>query len=873
MRLTLLDTSLTPLPDVAGFLLDPSPVAFVSCRALHGLDLVFSSPRPVSSLALVFLAQVSTEVWNSWLRSPRLPPPGSVYVTAGASGAALAATETRTPLAAHPPALPLDATRIDLHMPPQTLSSLRILFPPGPFALAKILLDPPPPLQSQPLLPVPPLDPPSLLPLRPLRGEGDPVLQHMTRLPTPALADFWQVAHPYRGAALLGPLSVDTLPLASQNWDGSLVFRAPIAHPNTAPPPGDRILLSLHLGAPPLRLVSQTLSGGYLPVGEVTLSTPDFVCQTRAFVDEHAVLHLTLRLLSPDPAHPRNGSQDLVLYAACARRQVSQNDRALHAELHTPLHIQRDGDVLAFAHTPDPQACRLTLTLDADTPTTLRIPLSDSPPRLTTAIALDRLVTRAQAFLQGGSSLQFPDAAFQTAWQALLLQTPHFQRQDTVLYGRFPGVYEDALFGVEEGWNIVSLAQLGHGTRAAAALAATFLAPAFLQKEGPHHQYRTGLALTYALDVALLAPSPSAVLTPHWPVLRENAQWIVAAVTSTRQLDNGQRPAHFGLLPRHIYGGDLRELAYSLYATSACWRGLRDASRIAALLGHTQDERHFAQQAQHLRSDLVACAIAIFRHKGQPPYLPFSTTEDGPTPSSGDYYQLFASLILETAVFGWNGPHAHAITRYLHDTGRQLCGLPRFDVWFGRPGLDAEYARGTQLAAFHRREFRRFYLGVLAHLALAFDPHTFASPETAVLRQSPAEQLDRLHALRSQACRVDSDPCSAGSGVMLQYLRALLACEQRDEDDLPTGRWLLAAPAPAHWFAPGTSFGCQRLPTPSGALSYTCLSTPDEISYHIETQRPIPCELFLPTPSPTPRSELVVAHGDRVFRFPRNPSA
>ena len=49
-----------------------------------------------------------------------------------------------------------------------------------------------------------------------------------------------------------------------------------------------------------------------------------------------------------------------------------------------------------------------------------------------------------------------------------------------------------------------------------------------------------------------------------------------------------------------------------------------------------------------------AAAEALFRRGGKPPYLPFATTgETANSPDSGDYYQLFASLIA--------GPRSSAI--------------------------------------------------------------------------------------------------------------------------------------------------------------------------------------------------------------------
>src|SRR6185436_1507270 len=92
------------------------------------------------------------------------------------------------------------------------------------------------------------------------------------------------------------------------------------------------------------------------------------------------------------------------------------------------------------------------------------------------------------------------------------------------------------------------------------------------------------LAITYALDVYALT-GDRAALVELWPTVLDSAQWIAEAFASTRTKDgDGARPVHHGLMPKHIYGGDLRAPAYSLYASSACWRGLRDAARVARIV-------------------------------------------------------------------------------------------------------------------------------------------------------------------------------------------------------------------------------------------------------------------------------------------------
>lgn len=870
-RVTLLAEDGLPSSDDAHSLLVPhtgsdADITFISCRGLSGLRLTWPEPETLASLRLWFLGCGETDVWNSWLRAPRLPAPDRLTLFIDGKSEPLPTQERRFCASARsvtPPQRHHDAVLIELQLPLSSTRELTLRFPPGPFALARIrwarmayhgVPFPPPAAPDWPTYPPPQPD---------LTKNGDTLAAAVLASPgEPSTERLWQLALPFRGGALLGFPSLDREgPLAYQLWDGGLLCRPAETPGRRDLPPlklgggrGDRVLLRADLDPESgLQTNQQRLRDGFLPIGEVQnryTDHSDVVVLQRAYVDDRGQLRWDLH------AHNRGALDHLLRISATgSRRQVAENDRTLHAEIHTAIPLRLADDQLLFG---DPERALpgdvlVPLPAQNERVLALRVPLAarasvDRAANATAAEpdphAIERIETHAQHFIQSGAALDLPDPHLQNAWRALLLHVPLFLQKGVLLYGLFPGVYEGGLFGIEEGWDIVALAQLGHSALAQSALERTFFDRDFLKKEGPHHQYRNGLAITYALDVFLLTGA-AATLHRLWPQIAESADWMIASLRSTRQDDaQGQRPAHFGLMPKHIYGGDLRHPAYSLYASSACWRGLRDAARVATIIGQTEASARLQKEADQARADLLTSARTVYRTQGKPPYLPFATDEDGDVPSSGDYYQLFASLILETAVFGWRSELASTLTQYMSSTGRMVLGIPRFDGWFGRLGLDAEYARGAQLAALQRRQFDRFFLGLMAQVALSCDPFTFVSPETAIVLFSRQEYQDRMRALRFQGSRADSDPCSAGTGVMLQYLRLLLACEERDEDDLPTGTLWLGAAAPPSWFQPGKQFGCTRLPTLQGQVSYRCSSHSDRVTYAIETSTAMRVEAF-----------------------------
>src|SRR5262249_37634124 len=105
---------------------------------------------------------------------------------------------------------------------------------------------------------------------------------------------------------------------------------------------------------------------------------------------------------------------------------------------------------------------------------------------LTLPLAADRAASggfaEALAAVRGGGHdlpargvpFQFPDARMDRLARGLLAQQRLFVREGRLRYGAFPSVYEGAIFGVEEGWNIVALGMFGHAALAADLLTRTF---------------------------------------------------------------------------------------------------------------------------------------------------------------------------------------------------------------------------------------------------------------------------------------------------------------------------------------------------------------------------------------------------------------
>lgn len=829
----------------------------IGASALGGARLRWDEALTLRSLRVRLVLGSRTETLNSWVRDLRVPPRGAFQV----QGDDLSPWPWEERLyqvqdgdaVLGPSELVLELLQpAPVEVPARREVVLR--FPPGAYAILGIE-GASVPYEGTPFTPEPVMDLPGYpASQHDLPRDGDRLAEQLLSRGEATLEGLWRLALPYRGAALVG---APEGPIAAVNWDGGVIFREPDGE-------FDRVWFKLELGTGLTGLAAPARQGlleGWLPVSVVAQEAGGLRLTQTAFVDLQGRLCVRWEIDNAGP--PTTLAMRLV--AARSRLRKADND-GLRAAVHEPVPCQlgddwarigaRQGGLRTSGAWP-------TLVTGGRARIDLVLPLAASPgpaqgpaqeiaaaPALSLSedvdSALQGVRRHFRELLGAGAALELPDPFLQDLWRALLVHNFLFVRKGQMRYGLFPGVYEDAIFGVEEGWNIVAFALYGHGRAAQEVLTRTFFDAEFLAKDGQHHQYRNGLALTYALDVHRLLRDRG-WLRGLYPTVQESAGWIVKSLRSTQVLGpSGERPVYYGLMPRHTYGGDLKDPTYSLYGSSACWRGLRDAALLSEALGESADGERFGAAAERARADMLVCASRIFKHDGTPPFLPFRVDEAGSEPSAHDYHQLFASLILETALFGWEGDWARSITDYLHRTGRQVLGVARFDQWFGRLGVDAEYSRGFQLAHLLRRDFDRFWLGVVGQIGLSCDPHTFVSPETAVVRFTREEHQDRMRTLSRNPRRFDSDPCSAGTGVMLQYLRYLLLFEERGEDDVPTGTLWVGAAAPRAWFQPGQSFGGARLPTALGQVSLRCVTTAAQVTYQIESDRsaPVPVEVF-----------------------------
>lgn len=440
--------------------------------------------------------------------------------------------------------------------------------------------------------------------------------------------------------------------------------------------------------------------------------------------------------------------------------------------------------------------------------------------------------------LQSKAGISLPEPPLNDLWKNLLAQTMIIlQDGDKLKYGAY---WYEWYFGVEEGWPVVALAQFGHGDQAKRAMA-TMLSPALTDPSNYHHQYRNGLALMYATQVYRLTRDRD-WLKQIRPWVIGSAEWIFKA----RHLNSNPASEFAGLLPRHAYGGDVRTPAYSIYSNATCWRGLQDSAFLLSELGESQLARKYAEDAARYRRTIEQVVAKFTNREVKPPFVPMAL--DIGTPGKpdykrvesaysfipgdplGNYWILFAPLMLETGVFPADGTYSRWITETMEQRGGLLAGLARF-----YRGVDHIYGFAYPLQLYDRAEHRKFLATVYSALAHGSSRDSFTSPEVAgvfPLRTNNGAWREAFHQTvwnwdlygrgwmhEDFETALGSEPLSAGSGMALQLLRKMVINEAQDQNGYPTGTLDLLKFSPSRWLEEGKKIELKEMPTFFGGFN------------------------------------------------------
>lgn len=670
-------------------------------------------------------------------------------------------------------------------------------------------------------------------------------------------------------------------------WDGAISFR--------------NMLLDLTLGQPARTLaeardtVRRSLLDGWLPavlvdaqVGQITVRQTSFV-MTPAGGDSRPALFLRLelqntgaaswqsplevRLRTSQPSLPDWANQT-ALPGDLPRGALEENTAALRL-VDGVLHFG-DTALLATVHPcrpgSMPAATAFDISLDAGGSATLDLvapllAITDEQARQLCTVSFDAALTQLRQYwkrtLAGATKLKLPEPRLNNLYKAVLVQMLINGHGDVMPYGSRPSVYDGHLFGVEEGYVMLALAMFGLAKDAQRYADGTYLTTEFLKKVDSyshyahrHQQYRNGLQPMYAVELYRFSRDRRWI-RKHRELLKSCAEWTFAARRQTMQLEDGRQPLHWGLLPKWSYGGDIAdEQCYPLYSNFACWRGLKCTADLCRDLGDTTTADRYDQEARDFHTTIMRTIDAIYQRDAKPPVLPPHVCATDA--AGGEYYQLFAGMILDLLPFRFADAHANYFGDFLEQDNRTFCQLARFRRDAGPGGLDALYGMGYTLTKLHQQRIREFLLGFYAFQALNMEPTCFTSRETNVVYSSD------LHLRTAFPVPDISDPLPCSSAVVLNFLRHMLVTEESLGAGEFTGRLLLLLGAPRQWFEPGKSITVTGAPTHFGKLSLrVAIANTGDATVTLKAPTRHPCDaicLRLPQPAGKPM-RLVTVNG------------
>ena len=427
--------------------------------------------------------------------------------------------------------------------------------------------------------------------------------------------------------------------------------------------------------------------------------------------------------------------------------------------------------------------------------------------------------------------VQLPEKRLNDLHRAILTQIFINAHGNLMPYGAMPGGYELEFFGVEESYAMMGLAYFGFGPDAQRYMEDTYLTRHFLTKVAEykswpdrHQQYRNGLQPTYATDLFRLSRD-TAWMRKHVNLIRDCAEWTLANRKKTMVKEKGARPLTYGLLPKWSFGGDIADKqCHGLFANFTCWRGLKDTAWLMRELGDKDKARHYDREADDYRRCLLRAVDGIYCADHNPPVLPLSVGPDAET--GGEYYQLFAGIILDQLPFEFDDQRANYFGDFLELSNRTFLGLARFrveqatiDAPHTVPGmLDAIYSMGHLLTRLHQDRIREFLLGFYAYQAFNLEHHSFGSRESNPIYASD----EHLRTCYKTSEVTDPLPCS--SAVALHFLRHMLVTEESRGAGTFTGALQLLAGAPRRWFRQGERISVAGAPTHFGPVSFEVVS-------------------------------------------------
>jgi hypothetical protein len=290
------------------------------------------------------------------------------------------------------------------------------------------------------------------------------------------------------------------------------------------------------------------------------------------------------------------------------------------------------------------------------------------------------------------------------------------------------------------------------------------------------------------------------------PKMIKSCDWIIRERARTKTPAGGERPRHYGLLPRGR-ASDNAELNYFYWTDTYSYGGLRGTADVLLEIGMDREAARLRAEADDYKACLLDSVERSIRRDTEPPFVPQGPEMNQPPTAerlAASWYSLCSPIyMVEMGLFGANDPKASwvngTIEKYV-----MTSGLPTLV----RPGyIDPHYVYNQALTQILRGETEKFLWTFYSVFAYGQSRTTYATLEcNDIVTGSSGDAWDSLRM-----------PHMHSGSRVLALLRIALLLEDGDTLHLLAG-------TPRGWLEPGLAIEVRHAPTLFGEANVRCES-------------------------------------------------
>ncbi|MGD1008734.1 MAG: hypothetical protein ABR951_01125 [Candidatus Aminicenantales bacterium] len=279
------------------------------------------------------------------------------------------------------------------------------------------------------------------------------------------------------------------------------------------------------------------------------------------------------------------------------------------------------------------------------------------------------------------------------------------------------------------------------------------------------------------------------------PKMIKSCDWIIRERARTKATSSGERPRHYGLLPKGR-ASDNAELNYFYWTDTYSYGGLRGTADVLPEIGMDREAARLRAEADDYKACILESVARSVLRDTDPPFFPQGPYMNQPPTAerlAASWYSLCSPIsMVEMGLFPAGDPKAAWVNRTI-EKYVMTSGLPTLV----RPGyIDPHYVYNQALTQLLRGEAEKFLWTFYSVFAYGQSRTTYATLEcNDIVSGSSGDAWDSLRM-----------PHLHSNSRVLALLRIALVLEDGDALHLLAG-------TPRDWLEPGKAVDVRRAPT------------------------------------------------------------